>query len=149
MSKYLKGEKLNFLKSHNRGDSYIFINFCLTSQYWNSTLAFSSFWFRSVFWITFWGTWGRRTPYVAVNPVFMMIHCFHFYIRLTILIVTDFAEDSVPVIEAAEHHNSDVAPEDTEEGNREGEILRTSKLIGWEDYSGEIQFHLICFCFLW
>ena len=78
----------------------------------------------------------------------MMIHCFHFYIRLTILIVTDFAEDSVPVIEAAEYHDNDVAPEDTEEADTEGEILRIQILLGWEDYSGEIQLHLIS-CFPW
>ena len=46
--------------------------------------------------------------------------------RLRIFLIIDFADDSIPVVAAAEYHDDDVAPEDGEEADTESEILRVN-----------------------
>ena len=67
-----------------------------------------------------------------------MIHLFHFYLSLGPLILLDFAEDPVTVVEAAEYDDDDVAPEDVEDADTECAELGVHILGGREEYSGEM-----------
>ena len=58
-----------------------------------------------------------------------MINLLHLYMRLRIFLIINFADDSIPVVAAAEYHDDDVAPEDGEETDTESEILRINILL--------------------